>query len=585
MNTNTILKVYEVLDSISRKKVFLLFILILFGTILEIFSLGLFIPIMSSLVSTDFSSDYPRIVEWIPFLGGLSQREIVIFGVSSISILYFVKFIYFIFLIRIQGKFVYGVQAKLSLNLLKSYIYRPYVFYLQENTSHLIRNSTTEVGVYSGVLAASLNLVTEIFVLLGVISVLIYVQPFSTLIIASALFLSLYLYQFFTKSLMLQWGRERQYHEGKRIQFLQQSFGGVKDSKLLGRENFFVKQYSNSNSAVASVGRKQYILQQIPRYWLELLIILVLSLLVIITMSQTNSVQDVIPIIGLFSIASFRMMPSTNRVLNSLQRIRLGIPAVSLISQEIDFLRKEKYKKNHNQGSELNFNEFLKLEKVGFSYPNSDLETLTNINIKIKKGDFVGIIGTSGAGKSTLVDIILGLLDPQSGNIFIDKSELKDHLNSWQDKIGYVPQNIYLTDDTLKSNIAFGIDISNINESLLKNAIINSQLEEFVNSLPSGVESMVGERGVRISGGQRQRIGIARALYHNPEILVLDEATSSLDVETEKRIMDSINLLIGSKTIIIVSHRYTTVSKCNHIFRLDKGKIVQNGTYKELINK
>jgi ATP-binding cassette, subfamily B, bacterial PglK len=583
MNLKTIFDVYKVLDFASRKKVIILFILILIGTFLEIFSLGLFIPIMTSLVSPDFSENYPKIVEWLPLLGDLTQKELIVYGVFSISMMYLVKFVYFIFLIRIQGVFVYGVQAKLSLNLLRSYIYRPFVFHLQENSSQLIRNSTTEVGVYSGVLAAVLNLATEIFVLVGVASVLLYVQPLSTVVIASTLFLSLYFYQFFTKNFILKWGKERQYHEGKRIQFLQQSFGGVKDSKILGRESFFVDQYSQSNSTVADVGRKQYILQQIPRYWLELLIIFVLSLLVVTTMSQSNSFEEVIPIIGLFSIASFRMMPSSNRVLNSLQRIRHGAPAVDLISEEMSLLRFDDFIKNKRQ--KLEFNKKIQLKNVSFSYPNSELITLQNINIDIKIGDFIGIIGKSGAGKSTLVDIILGLLEPQAGGIYVDKIDIKSNLKGWQHKIGYVPQNIYLTDDTLRRNIAFGIDDSEINDASLNNAISNSQLEEFVNSLPSGINSMVGERGVRISGGQRQRIGIARALYHNPEVLVLDEATSSLDVETEKKIMQSINLLIGSKTIIIVSHRYTTVSECNHIYRLDKGKIIADGTYKDLIQE
>ena len=585
MNINTIIKVYQILDPSARKRVILLSLLILIGTFLEIFSLGLFIPIMSSLVATDFASTYPGIVAWLPLLGKLSQRDLIIFGVSSISFLYFIKFIYFIFLIRIQGIFVYSIQAKLSLDLLKSYIYRPFVFHLQENSSQLIRNATTEVGVYSGVLAAILNFITEIFVLIGVISVLLYVQPVSTLVIASALFLSLYLYQFFTKGYMLQWGKERQYHEGKRIQFLQQGFGGIKDSKLLGREEFFIEQYNQSNFGVADVGRKQFILQQIPRYWLELLIMLVLSILVVTTMSQTNSFEEIIPIIGLFSIASFRMMPSSNRVLNSLQRIRHGLPAISLISREIDLLRVDSNIKEQSQRTNLTFVKDIQLKKVSFSYSSSDLTTLNNINITINKGDFVGIIGPSGAGKSTLVDIILGLLEPQIGKVTVDECDIHQNLKQWQQKIGYVPQTIYLTDDTLRRNIAFGINDSQIDEIALNNAIISSQLEEFIDSLSSGLESMVGERGVRISGGQRQRIGIARALYHNPEVLVLDEATSSLDIKTEKKIMESINLLVGSKTIIIISHRYTTVSECNQIYKIDKGKVVQNGTYIEIIKE
>ena len=585
MNINTIFQIYRILDPSARKKVVLLFVLILIGTFLEIFSIGMFVPILSSLVVSDFASTHPTIVSWLPLLGHLSQKDLIILGISSISILYFIKFIYFILLIRIQGSFVYGVQAKLSQNLFKSYIYKPYIFHLQENSAQLIRNATTEVGVYSGILSAGLNLITEALVLVGIVAVLLYVQPFSTLVIASSLFLSLYLYQYFTRGHILRWGQERQYHEGKRIQFLQQGFGGIKDSKLLGREGYFIKQYNSSTFRVADVGRKQYVLQQIPRYWLELLVMVVLSLLVLTTILQSKPFEEIIPIIGLFSIASFRMMPSSNRILNSLQRIRHGIPVISLISREINLLREGLETKELDNDSNFNFSNYIQLEKVSFSYPSSEIQSITDINIKITKGDFVGIIGSSGAGKSTLVDIILGLLHPQIGVISVDGFNIHNNLKNWQYRIGYVPQSIYLTDDTLKRNIAFGVDDRKIDDEALKMAITSAQLLEFIDSLPKGLETIVGERGMRISGGQRQRIGIARALYHNPEVLVLDEATSSLDVATEKKIMKSINLLIGSKTIIIISHRYTTVSDCSHIYKIDKGEVVQDGTYSELIEK
>jgi len=585
MNINTIFQIYRILDPSARKKVVLLFVLILIGTFLEIFSIGMFVPILSSLVVSDFASTHPTIVSWLPLLGHLSQKDLIILGISSISILYFIKFIYFILLIRIQGSFVYGVQAKLSQNLFKSYIYKPYIFHLQENSAQLIRNATTEVGVYSGILSAGLNLITEALVLVGIVAVLLYVQPFSTLVIASSLFLSLYLYQYFTRGHILRWGQERQYHEGKRIQFLQQGFGGIKDSKLLGREGYFIKQYNSSTFRVADVGRKQYVLQQIPRYWLELLVMVVLSLLVLTTILQSKPFEEIIPIIGLFSIASFRMMPSSNRILNSLQRIRHGIPVISLISREINLLREGLETKELDNDSNFNFSNYIQLEKVSFSYPSSEIQSITDINIKITKGDFVGIIGSSGAGKSTLVDIILGLLHPQIGVISVDGFNIHNNLKNWQYRIGYVPQSIYLTDDTLKRNIAFGVDDRKIDDEALKMALSSAQLLEFIDSLPKGLETIVGERGMRISGGQRQRIGIARALYHNPEVLVLDEATSSLDVATEKKIMKSINLLIGSKTIIIISHRYTTVSDCSHIYKIDKGEVVQDGTYSELIEK
>jgi len=307
---------------------------------------------------------------------------------------------------------------------------------------------------------------------------------------------------------------------------------------------------------------------------MELLGVGGLASLVIIMVFQGKQLEEFIPILGVFTAAGFRILPSIQRILNAIQHLRFGLPTISTLTEELklsipDFTM--------NKSQDIHFKDTLKLDRISYTYPGISKMVLNNISLEIRKGESIGLIGESGVGKSTLVDIILGLLSLDHGEVKIDGKNIQQSLRNWQNKIGYVPQSIYLCDDTICKNVAFGLSDEEIDKSLLKEAIRSAQLEKFVKSLPSGLDTTVGERGVRISGGQRQRIGIARALYHNPEVLVLDEATSSLDINTEKGVIDAVNVLRGNKTIIIVTHRLTTVEQCDRIYRLQEGKIVAEG--------
>ncbi len=296
--------------------------------------------------------------------------------------------------------------------------------------------------------------------------------------------------------------------------------------------------------------------------------------------------QSIIPTLGLFGVASFRLMPAANKLLSSVQRIRYGMPVVETLYDEVDEVSPQIIKDNdfHVDTDIPTLKNVIKVNHVNFSYPDTKEHSLKDVCISVPRGHAIGLIGKSGAGKSTLVDIILGLLQPSSGNVEIDGINIDQNVRAWQDKIGYVPQTIFLTDDTLRNNIALGVSECDIDETKLSQAISDAQLEEYIEQLPIGLDTEVGERGVRISGGQRQRIGIARALYHGPEVLILDEATSSLDIETEKKVIDVITNLIGKKTIIIISHRFSAIKCCNNIYRLDSGKITQAGNYNQIIN-
>jgi ABC-type multidrug transport system fused ATPase/permease subunit len=291
---------------------------------------------------------------------------------------------------------------------------------------------------------------------------------------------------------------------------------------------------------------------------------------------------SIVPTLGLFAAAAFRLMPSVSRVLASVQAVRYAMPVINTLHEELKLAAPEPAIRTTDQGRR--FYREIRLTDVAYSYPGADTPALHGLTLAIKKGESVGFIGSSGSGKSTLVDVILGLLPPSNGSVLVDGQDIQEQLRTWQDQIGYVPQSIYLTDDTLRRNVAFGIPDEHIDDAAVQRAIRDAQLEEFVGGLPNGVESIVGERGIRLSGGQRQRIGIARALYHDPSVLVMDEATSALDATTESGVMEAVTALRGSKTILIVAHRLTTVGQCDRIYRLESGTVVAEGVPAKMLD-
>jgi ABC-type multidrug transport system fused ATPase/permease subunit len=361
-----------------------------------------------------------------------------------------------------------------------------------------------------------------------------------------------------------------------------QGLGGVKDIKLNGRERFFLESFSNHIQENAKIGTKATTLNLVPRIYLEILAVFAMAGLVIVFIIQNKPLDSLITILGIFIVAAFRMIPSANRIMMSIQNIRAAYPTVDLVYNEFCNINQEA-KKNNIDEQKLNFSNQIVIKNLDFSYTNKLPYTIENISLVINKGESIGLIGPSGSGKSTLVDLVLGLLKPNHGEINIDGVNIENILRSWQKQIGYVSQSIYLTDDTLRNNIAFGINESQIDDFSINRAIKAAQLEEFINTLPDGINTNVGERGVRLSGGQRQRIGIARALYPDPSVLVLDEATSALDTNTEKEVMNAVNGLHGEKTLIIIAHRLTTVENCDKIYKISNGKLVYSGSPQKIL--
>jgi ABC-type multidrug transport system fused ATPase/permease subunit len=560
----------------ERRDAIVLLGLMFVGMVLETLGVGVVIPALAFMTQADLPTRYPTLGRWMSaFGGGMTREKLVVGGMLVLVAVYTIKAAFLSFLAWRQMKFVYDLQAQVSQRLFAAYLHQPYSFHIQRNSAQLIRNALGEVHLLAqnGVMQA-ITLLAEAMVVLGIFALLLYVEPIGALVCVSTLAFAGWGFYYLTRNQMLHWGEARHRHEGMRIQHLQQGLGGVKDVQLLGREKEFIAQYRSHTQGFARVGRLQNTLQQLPRLGLELLAVVALAGLVIAMIGQHRPLEALLPTIGVFAAAAFRVMPSANRIMTALQITRHTLPVVDTLSEEMKALSPPV---SVERGAPLPFRRALTLHDVQFQYPAAETAALRGIDLKIAAGATVGFIGGSGAGKSTLVDVILGLLTPQHGSVRVDGVDVRTNLRGWQDNIGYVPQNIYLTDDTLRRNIAFGLADAEIDELAVQRALRAAQLEQFIAELPRGLETFVGERGVRLSGGQLQRIGIARALYHDPPVLVLDEATSALDTITEREVMDAVRALHGRKTVIIVAHRVTTVEHCDRLYRLEAGKIVGAG--------
>ncbi len=574
-NKSTFWKIHDLLTVTERRRAWVLLGLMTIGMALETLGVGLVVPAITLMMQDDVLGKYPEVASLLSFLGSVTQRELIVYSMSGLVGVYLVKNVFLALMIWKQLHFAFDVQAQLSQRLFSIYLRQPYTFHLQRNSSELIVNVTGEVGIFAGILTSALQLFTESMVLAGIATMLLLVEPIGAVVVVLVLGGAAWGFHKLTRESISRWGAARQIHDGRRLQHLQQGLGGAKDVKLLGRESEFLAQFNLHNVRSAQMWKFQSTVQHFPRLMFELLAVAGLAILVLSMVGQGRSMESIIPVLGLFAAAAFRLMPSANRVLGSLQAFRYSLPVVDTLYKESKLSESEPVTSPiENIGS---FNDGLNLKNVVYYYPSTSSPALDGVTLDIKKGESVGLIGESGSGKSTLVDIILGLLVPNSGAVEVDGTDIHKVLRWWQDKIGYVPQSIYLTDDSLRRNVAFGLPEEQIDDLAVRRALKAAQLETFVSTLPQGIETVVGERGVRLSGGQRQRIGIARALYHDPEVLVLDEATSALDVATENGVMESVVALQGTKTIIVVAHRLSTVANCDRLFRLAHGRVIEEG--------
>ena len=560
----------------DKYKIALLLCIMVAGSFLELLGVAVFQPFVNIIMMPDSIQENPYLARIYQMFGCSTTESFLTVVALGIIVIYVVKNVYLWVEQNLIMKFTYGMQQKLSTRLLTTYLSEPYTFHLNKNIAELQRSMQEDTGLFTQVLMHTLQLIAEVVVCIVLGVYLFTVSNSITVVIVGLLILCVVLFTKITKRFTEQLGKEAQVYKGKLYQWVNQSLGGVKEVKVLNREEFFVSSYKKYYGLYIKGVRINRLLSITPKYMVEAVCMTGLLIAIILKLNFGHGELDTfIPQLATFAVAAFRLLPSVGRINEHVNNILYAVPSVDLIYGDLKGIEDYQESMGEEEGIEWSFEHGITAKHITYAYPNTDTNVLEDANCVIPKGKTVAFIGSSGAGKTTMADIILGLLAPQRGKILVDDIDVFKNLTMWHHQIGYIPQVIYLSDDTIRNNIAFGIHEDQIDEEAVRTALKKAQLAEFVDTLPDGLDTIVGDRGVRLSGGQRQRIGIARALYHDPEILVLDEATSALDNETETAVMEAIESLQGSKTMIIIAHRLTTIQNADIIYEVGDGKVTE----------
>lgn len=566
-------KLGYIFSKTDKIKIGLLMVIVIVGSFLELLAVSIFSPFIDLIMDIN-SLEKSDIMSYLYHLFGFTQiRNFLVFLAATIIVVYIVKNVYVIIQKNTIYRFSYRIQRTMSTRLLKSYMREPYTFHLNKNISVLQRSMQEDTDQFTKGIIHSMEMIAEVFVCIAIGVYLFITSKSITVIIAGLLLLCLAVFSYISKKYSSAWGREGQQYKAKIYQWMNQSLGGIKEIKVLNREGSFIRQYDNYFAGYVRVLRLNRLIGVIPKHIIEMVCMTGLLLAVIFKIYfGQKDLEEFVPQLAVFAVAAFRLLPSVGKINEHLSAVLYALPSLDLIYndlQEVDKLEITETEKDN----EWKFQDKIEIKNVTYAYPDGDVNVIEHANFTIERGTTVAFVGASGAGKSTMVDILLGLLAPQYGKIYADGMNVYKNLPTWQKEIGYIPQTIYLSDDTIRNNVAFGVDEKEIDEQAVVHALQQAQLYDFVESLPEGLDTYVGDRGVRLSGGQRQRIGIARALYHNPEVLVLDEATSALDSDTETAVMEAIERLQGHKTILIIAHRLTTIKNADVIYEVGNGKV------------
>lgn len=566
-------KINFIIPQVYKNKTFIIFLFLLLSMILEALGLGLMLPIVTIILDSEIINNYPTVINFLSNYGISEHYQIIFIAMIFFAIIYLIKTILLVYISWVLADYSQGLSAHLSNKIFESYIRQPYIESVNSNSAHLQRNVTNEVLQFTGFINNLLFLISEIAICISIIVTLIIVEPSGAFsLIIGLTFMSLIFY-LLTKNYIFKLGTERLKFDQNRTFTLIQSLNAFKELKLFNKELFFTNLFSSKNFSYYHVLKKIQVIQQFPRHYFELIAVLGLSVFIILGIYNGADLNNLIAVLSVFLLAAFRLIPSCNRILSNIQAVKYG-------SVSIDFLFKElkKFKLNNEIENEsnilFNFKKPIVIQNLSYSYPKSKINAIDKINLQIPFGSFIGIIGKSGSGKSTFIDNLIGFLHPNSGTITLDGIDIHKCTSAWMKNIGYVPQTIHLSDTSLRNNIAFGLDDEKIDDDKINKALEYAELLNFANSLSEGIYTNVGEGGGKMSGGQRQRIGIARALYNNPQILILDEGTSSLDGVTEKSIIKSILKFKNKKTIIMIAHRKSTLTECQMILEFKNAKMI-----------
>ncbi len=567
-------------------------VLILIGGLLETLGVSMMVPVVQGIMDPAALAQNEIIgkvlgilhIE-VPDMAQDGGNRIIIMMLAAMMVLFVVKNAYLLFQTYVQNTFVTRNRNRMISRVMREFLNRPYEEYLVADIPTVFRLTDSDIPSAFQLILVLIQMITEIVVSAFLCVVLVVVSPIMTLFIV-VIFLGLtLLLSKILKPRLNAIGRKNQEIQSRIAKWRIQSIYGLKDVKVLNREEFFVRNYYESGSIGANVARNYAVLNNLPRLLIETIFIVSMLAFIMVYILGGGDIKVLIPQLTAFAVAAIRIMPSANRINTYMSEIAYSQPCLDYLYENLNESMKQDVNGSvtgydqegkKKEKERLFLQDKIVLDHITFAYPGTDKNIFTDAHMEVKRGQSVGIMGPSGAGKSTIVDILLGLLHVQKGAIICDGRSIFDNYESWLAQIGYIPQSIYLVDESIRDNIAFGIDADKIDENRIWEVLEEAQLKEFIEELPEGLDTKIGDRGVRISGGQRQRIGIARALYHDPEILVFDEATSALDNDTEKAVMDAVNSFHGRKTMVIIAHRLNTIAKCDVIYKVDGEKIVES---------
>jgi ABC-type multidrug transport system fused ATPase/permease subunit len=552
--------------------------LILVGTFLEMLSLGIVIPVVRTIVGGDRRSEY----NWLPdFAERMSYVNFVRALMAGLVGVFVVKNTFKLLSSYFQQRVNLSINNRLVQRLFENYLKQPYEFHLMNSSSLLLRNlQDYSAAVVGNGIGPSLMLVTELLAGFGLLAVLVAVEPLSTAVIMIFFAASSVVVLRLSNSRTRKWGPERLVHRGRIMEALLAGFGGIKEIKLFGRGQEVIETHRESLYKASRTFYLFNLLQSVPRSIFEVVAVASVAVVVIISTVGGGAAEDSLVIVALFGVVAFRMLPSVNGIIASVQQLSIGRAALEGAVEGIELPVPEQRRDEPRLVERF---DSLRVAELQYRYPNAEALVIDVAYLHVAAGESLGIVGSSGSGKSTLVDLLIGILTPSSGTIHANGHDIAEHPRRWQDRIGYVPQHVYLMDTTIRRNVAFGLPERSIDDQQVEESLRNANLWQFVQTLPKGWDTVVGERGVRLSGGQRQRLGIARALYGEPEVIVLDEATSALDAETEREIVESFRDIARDRTLIVVAHRTSTLAYCSRVIRLEGGRIVEDGTFTEVI--
>ncbi len=573
----------------NKKKVPLVIFFFIITSFVEVIGIGLVGPYIGMIINPKAISSF----NYFNFLNidnyNFTSHEIIIIISILLALVFFLRAIFTLIIKFYLLKFTLNQRVLLQSYLIRSYQNLPYVDFIKNNSSDYIETINSLAARYvSRSLQPFLNIISEGIIIVAIMLFLLTINPIILITISVILFLLIFIYDKIFKPKMIQYGENVSIGSKKLLKGVIESLHGMKEIKILNKQNFFYRQVNEGAKIIADNSIKSGIISTAPRLFLEFILILFIVSFIIFSLFLNLEIINMLPVLSMFGVAAIRLIPSANLLTSNITNLRFGRHATTELYKDIKKLEKFDLKENfEHKKTNLIIDEFTKLsfENVNFTYPGMSSPTLNNINFTFHAGEYIGLIGPSGVGKTTLVDLILGLLKHDSGEIYFNSKPLKNVLNNFRNQVAYIPQMVFLSDDTLKNNIALGISNKDIDNEKIKLAIEQAHLTNLVKDLPKGVDTFLGDRGIRISGGQRQRVALARAFYNEKNILIMDEATSSLDHEVEKQIVNEINKYKGNKTIIVITHRVSSLKDCDKIFRLENNTIASIGSYNEIVKK